>query len=242
MSDFTVFPAIDMREGRVVRLRQGDRKQETEYDPDPVAAADRWLEQGASWLHVVSLDGAFGENARGNMAALKRILAAANGHAALQFGGGLRDLASIDHLLNLGVARVVIGTAGVKNPTLLKSALKTFGPRRIVLGVDARDRQVQVSGWEEDTGCSPVNLVQRFVQDGLETVIYTNIRRDGMQSGADVAGTLELSQSTGLPVIASGGIGSLDDIRAVRAAGLPGVIVGKALYEETFTLKEALSC
>lgn len=242
MSQFTLYPAIDLRAGRVVRLQQGDRHQQTEYFQDPAAAAARWVAEGATWLHVVNLDGAFGEDARANLAALQKILAAANGKAFIQFGGGVRDLATIDHLLHLGVKRVVIGTAAVRTPTLLKDALSTFSGQRIVLGVDARKDQVQVSGWVEDAGLTPTDLIRRFIPDGLETIIYTNIQRDGMQTGVDVAGTLALQNNTGIAIIASGGVGTIADIQTVKASGLAGVIVGKALYEHQFTLSEALSC
>ena len=242
METFTIYPAIDLRNGHVVRLQQGDRSHETRYSIDPAAAAKRWIEQGASWLHVVNLDGAFGEQSRTNLAALQEILKKANGKVKVQFGGGLRDLAMMDHVLRMGVSRVVIGTAAVLNPALLRSALDTFGPKKILLGVDARDGQVQVSGWEEGTRQSSEELITVFKKEGLVTVINTNILRDGMGRGVDITGSQALAERTGCEVIASGGVGSLDDIRSVREAGLAGVIVGKALYEEQFTLEEALAC
>lgn len=242
MKNFTVFPAIDLRDGHVVRLKQGDKDRIKAFDQDPRNAVERWVEQGAAWLHVVNLDGAFGEDSKANLLALQEILSAANSHASVQFGGGLRDLASIDHIFSLGVSRVILGTAAVKNPKLLQEALKTFGPERIILAVDARDGMVRVSGWEEQTSLSPLALIQQFLPYGIATVIFTNIRRDGMQQGADIESTKRLSETTKLNVIASGGVASLEDIKAVRNAGLAGVIVGKALYENNFSLSEALSC
>lgn len=242
MKNFTIFPAIDLREGHVVRLQQGDKNRIKEFDLDPRNAAERWLNQGASWLHVVNLDGAFGEDSNANLLALKQILSIANSHASVQFGGGLRDLASIDHIISLGVSRVILGTAAVKNPKLLQEALKTFGSERIVLAVDARDGLVRVSGWEEQTAQTPLALIKQFLPYGISTVIYTNIHRDGMQRGADIESTNQLSEAAKLSVIASGGVAALEDIIAVRDAGLAGVIVGKALYENNFSLSEALSC
>lgn len=242
MRNFTVFPAIDLRDGHVVRLKQGDKDRIKAFDLDPSKAAGRWVDQGATWLHVVNLDGAFGEDSNANLLALKQILSAANSHASVQFGGGLRDLASIDHIFSLGVSRVILGTAAVKNPKLLQEALKTFGSERIVLAVDARDGLVRVSGWKEQTAQTPLSLIKKFLPYGIATVIFTNIRRDGMQQGADIESTKQLSESAKLSVIASGGVASLEDIKAVRNSGLAGVIVGKALYENNFSLLEALSC
>jgi phosphoribosylformimino-5-aminoimidazole carboxamide ribotide isomerase len=242
MENFTIYPAIDLREGRVVRLQQGDRRRETEYDTDPAAVAERWIAGGASWLHVVNLDGAFGERSLTNLTALQAILRAGNGKVRVQFGGGLRDMAVISHVLRIGASRVVVGTAAVRNPELIRSALRTFGPERVVLGVDYRDGQVQVSGWEEMSPQTPEALIADFKKDGLNTVIATNIRRDGMGTGVDISGAQVLVETTGCEVIASGGVGSLDDIQAVRDAGLSGVIVGKALYDGRFSFEEALQC
>lgn len=242
MKNFTVFPAIDLRDGHVVRLKQGDKDRVKAFDLQARKAAERWVDQGATWLHVVNLDGAFGEDSKANLLALQEILSAANGHASVQFGGGVRDLASIDHIFSLGVSRIILGTAAVKNPKLLQEALSTFGPERIILGVDARDGLVRVSGWEEKTAQSPLSLIKQFLPYGIATVIFTNIHRDGMQQGADIESTKHLSEATKLNVIASGGVASLEDIKAIKSAGLAGVIVGKALYENSFSLSEALSC
>ena len=242
MTPFTIYPAIDLREGQVVRLRQGRRADSKIFNLTPQQAAEMWIEQGATWLHVVNLDGAFGEEIQQNLSALQAILSTANGQAKVQFGGGLRSNNMIDEILSLGVDRVIMGTAAVVNPALLAGVLDTYSPERIVLGIDARDGLVQVAGWEQETSLTPIALTSRFLKFGLKTIIYTNIRRDGMGSGVDIEGTQALASATNLDVIASGGVGSLADIRQVKAAGLPGVIIGRALYENKFSLSEAIKC
>ncbi len=239
---FTVFPAIDLRNGHVVRLKQGKKENSKTFNLTPKKAAEKWISEGAKWLHVVNLDGAFGENSPENINALRQILLTAKSSADVQFGGGVRDLASIDQLLSLGISRVILGTVAVKKPELFKQALNTFGGRKIVLGVDAKDDQVRVSGWEENSNFSPTNLIKLFVPDGLRTVIFTNIQRDGMQSGVDIPSTCAIAKATGLDLIASGGVANIQDIQSAKEAGLSGVIVGKALYENQFTLSEALKC
>jgi len=241
-SKFIVFPAIDLRAGQVVRLKQGKRSDMKTFNLDPANAAKKWIEEGAEWLHVVNLDGAFSEESSTNIQALKQILSVANGSAKVQSGGGVRDLASIDFMLSLGISRVILGTAAVREPELMMAALQTFSPQRLALGVDASDGKVRISGWEEKTSISPTALIEKFIPEGLNTVIYTNIQRDGMLSGVDVQGTRVIAEATGMKVIASGGVASLEDIHAVKAADLAGVIVGKALYEDKFKLSEALIC
>jgi phosphoribosylformimino-5-aminoimidazole carboxamide ribotide isomerase len=242
MNSFTIYPAIDLKGGQVVRLRQGQRKDSKTFDLMPQQAAETWLDQGAVWLHVVNLDGAFGEESQPNLAALKKILSVTNGRAKVQYGGGLRSMEAIREVLDLGVDRVILGTVAVENPDLMGHSLKTFGSESIVLGIDARDGLVRVAGWEKETELSPIALGKHYLDHGLKTIIYTNVRRDGMLSGVDIVGTKELATATQLEVIASGGVGSLEDIRQVKAAGLPGVIVGKALYENKFSLSEAIKC
>lgn len=242
MNTFTIFPAIDLQNGNVVRLKQGDPSKAKVFDLDPVGAANKWLGQGANWLHIVNLNGAFGEDTQLNISALKAVLAAVNGSAFVQFGGGIRNLSSIDLLLSLGVSRIILGTAAVKNPSFLRDALHTFGSEKIVLGVDARNGRVSVSGWEEHTEITPLELIAKYMHEGLETVIFTNILRDGMGTGVDISSTKALSEGTGLNIIASGGVGSIEDIKAIKDAGLSGVIVGTALYENKFNLSEALVC
>jgi len=242
MTPFTVYPAIDLKEGRVVRLVQGQRDKSKIFEVQPAQAAEKWIEQGADWLHVVNLDGAFGDALHPRLTALEEILAVSKGRASVQYGGGLRSIELIREILSKGAARVIIGTAGVENPALMIEALETFGPNRIVLGIDARDGLVRVSGWEKKTSLTPIDLANRYIEYGLQTIIFTNIKRDGMQSGVDIPATVALATGSGLAVIASGGVGTLEDIRQVKAAGLPGVVVGKALYEKKFTLSEAIKC
>ena len=242
MKPFTIYPAIDLKAGGVVRLKQGRLKDSKTFDLSPQQAAETWIEQGAEWLHVVNLDGAFGEDSKSNLTALKQILAVARGKGMVQFGGGLRSLEGIEHIIMMGVTRVILGTAAVVNPELMYQALEEFGSDRVVLGVDARDGFVRVAGWEKATEVTPIALVRRYFGSGLKRIIYTNVRRDGMETGVDIESTKELAITTGLEVIASGGVGTLTDIRRVKAAGLAGVVVGKALYEKNFTLSEAMRC
>lgn len=239
--EFTLYPAIDLRQGRVVRLCQGNPSQETTYATDPVAAAERWLHEGARWLHVVNLDGAFGHHDAANRAALQAILrVAARHHAQVQFGGGLRSLDDVAQALDLGVARVVLGTLAARQPEAVAQALQRWGPERIAVALDARDGRVQVSGWAEATDLDAVAFARRLAALGLRTVIFTDIRRDGLQTGLALEDALALQQASGLAVIASGGVATLEDIRAACAAGLAGVVIGRALYEGAFTLADAL--
>ena len=232
-----VYPAIDLRGGRVVRLRQGDPDRETAYADDAVGVARRWLESGASWLHVVNLDGAFGEASTANLAALERVLAVG---ARVQFGGGMRDLLGIRKALGMGVGRAVIGTAAVEDPELVEAALDEFGPERIAIGIDARAGKVRTRGWQEVTSVTPEDLGTAWASKGVRWVIFTDVARDGMGSGLNVAATAHMAEATGLHVIASGGVGSLDDVRRTYAAGLSGIIIGRALYEGQVDLAEAL--
>jgi phosphoribosylformimino-5-aminoimidazole carboxamide ribotide isomerase len=252
-NEWVVYPAIDLRRGRVVRLRQGDPDRETRYASDPLSVARRWQEAGATWLHVVNLDGAFDEGGRENQAALERILTTG---LKVQFGGGVRDFATLSWALNLGVRRVVIGTAAVKNPALVDQALRACGPDRIALGIDARDGQVRTHGWTEAAAMTAVELARHWAVRGVRWVIFTDVSRDGMGSGLNLKTTMQLAQvaapsaSSGqapsagarrrLHVIASGGVASLADVRQAYQAGLSGVIIGRALYEGQVALEEAL--
>ena len=248
MASFTIFPAIDLRGGRVVRLRQGDPDRETEYANDPAAVARRWAEAGADWLHVVNLDGAFGEGEHAsenasspdlrNFEALSRVVEVG---PRVQCGGGLRDLDAMRQALALGVARVVLGTVAVEQPALLAAALDEFGAERVAVGIDAREGIVQIRGWREAAPLQARELAQRWAEMGGRWLIFTDISRDGMSSGVNVEATAALARATGLRVIASGGVASLDDVRRVREAGLSGVIIGRALYEGHIDLKAAIA-
>jgi phosphoribosylformimino-5-aminoimidazole carboxamide ribotide isomerase len=232
MGDFTVFPAIDLRGGQVVRLKEGDPGRQTTYSADPGATARRWLELGARWLHVVNLDGAFGEGDDLNRGALASVLAEASlKGGSVQFGGGLRSLEAARQALSLGVGRVVLGTLAVEQPGILAQLLAEFGPERIAAGLDAREGRVAVHGWQVDSGEPVLEAAQQMADLGVQWVIFTDIARDGMQRGINLEATRALADATKLKVIASGGAARLEEIEAVRSAGLAGVIVGKALYD-----------
>jgi phosphoribosylformimino-5-aminoimidazole carboxamide ribotide isomerase len=239
MDEFIVYPAIDLREGEVVRLQQGDPSRKTVFDDDPAGVAKRWMSAGAEWLHVVNLDGAFGETDDANRIALQAILGTG---AQVQLGGGLRSLDTVQAVLDLGVQRVVVGTVAVENPELVGEIVAKFGSEHLAVGVDARDGRVHTRGWVDDTGLDVFSLARELQKDGVVTIIVTDISRDGMGSGVNVDLTQRLAQETSMRVIASGGVDSLEDIRRVRQAGLPGVIVGRALYDGKFSLEEALTC
>jgi phosphoribosylformimino-5-aminoimidazole carboxamide ribotide isomerase len=235
---FTIYPAIDLRGGKVVRLKEGDPARMTSYSDDPAETARRWLDAGAAWLHVVNLDGAFSESDNANRAALELILKLG---ARVQFGGGMRLLAAIDGALSLGVSRVVLGTIAIEQPDVVADALKRFGAERIAVGIDARDGLVRTRGWKDDSGVSAIDLALQMRTFGLATVIFTDIRRDGLGSGLNITATRELSERSGLDVIASGGVHTIEDVLAAKDAGLAGCIIGRALYEGTIDLKEAIS-
>jgi phosphoribosylformimino-5-aminoimidazole carboxamide ribotide isomerase len=237
MRTWDVYPAIDLRRGRVVRLAQGDPAQETKYADDPLSVARRWQEAGAAWLHVVNLDEAFGERSGENRAALERILTAG---LRVQFGGGLRDLESLRRALGLGVSRVVVGTAAVEDPALVEAALAAFGPGLLAVAIDARQGKVRTHGWSRDTELTALELAQQCADRGVRWVVFTDVSRDGMGSGLNVAATAHLARTADLQVIASGGVSSLEDVKRAYQAGLSGVIIGRALYEGQVNLQDAL--
>ena len=238
---FIVYPAIDLRGGNVVRLMEGDPKRMTAYSEDPALIARHWLEVGTGWLHVVNLDGAFGESDDHNRFALQNILHVAKEFKAkLQFGGGIRSMESIAAVLSLGVRRVILGTIAIENQDLVADAIRRFGADRIAIAIDARDGFVRVRGWKDDSRISAQDLAIQMWALGARTVIFTDVRRDGSGSGLNIAATRDLADASGLDVIASGGVNSIEDVRAARKANLSGVIIGRALYEGTLDLKEAL--
>ena len=241
MAKFSIYPAIDLRGGMVVRLRQGKGDQQTNYSASPTEAAEEWINQGAEWLHVVNLDGAFGKEASMNEAAIQSILAIGKSKVKVQLGGGLRTMKQIGAAFDMGIARIVLGTAVIENPTFGEEALRRFGGEKITFGLDALGQELMSRGWQSGSGMKMFTLAKSLSRAGAKTLIYTNIQKDGMQTGVDWENAKNLSDQTGMEVIASGGTASLDDIAAVRKAGLGGVIVGRALYEGNFTLKEALN-
>ncbi len=243
----TLYPAIDLKDGACVRLRRGDMDEVTVYQQDPARQARDFQEQGCAWLHVVDLNGAF-TGRPVNEAAVQAILAAAS--VPVQLGGGVRDLASIERWLAAGVSRVILGSAAVKNPILVHQACRSF-PGRIAVGIDARDGYVATEGWADTSTLLAPELALRFQDAGVAAIIYTDIARDGMLGGLNIEQTLDLAAGIAIPVIASGGVGSLEDLRALRAAsasrssdlrgGIAGVIVGRALYDGRLSVAQALS-
>jgi phosphoribosylformimino-5-aminoimidazole carboxamide ribotide isomerase len=233
-----LFPAIDIRHGRVVRLSRGEATRQTVYGEDPVAVAQRFADAGARWIHVVDLDRAFGDGE--NLALVRRIVAKVGGAVRVQLGGGLRTVALVREGLDQGVSRAVLGTAAAIDPAIVPAAVAAAGADRIAVGIDARDGRVAIRGWTETSELTAEALALRVAGEGVRTVIYTDVARDGMLSGPDLAGARRL-QSAGLGVVASGGVAGAADLRAAREAGLAGAIVGRALYEGRLTLAEALA-
>lgn len=234
-----IFPAIDLKAGQVVRLAEGDMARATVYGDDPAAQAGIFAQAGAEWLHVVDLDGAFaGESING--AAVSSILERFGGH--IQLGGGIRNRESIERWLDLGVRRVVIGTAALENPDLVREAARD-NPGRIVVAVDARDGMVATHGWADVSDVSVVDLARRFEDAGVAALLFTDVGRDGLLKGCNVEATVALARAVSIPVIASGGVTDIADIHALRphvADGVEGVITGRALYDGRLDLKWAI--
>ena len=240
MTGFTLYPAIDLKDGRCVRLRRGDMEQATVYADDPAAQALIWQQTGFSWLHVVDLNGAFAGRPV-NEAAVRAILQRVS--IPVQLGGGIRDMAAIEAWLAAGVQRVILGSAAVKNPALVRAACRSF-PGRIAVGIDARDGCVATEGWAESAAIAAPELAAQLEDAGAAAIIYTDIARDGMLSGVNIPQTLALAASVRTPVIASGGIAGLEDLRALKAAAtatkIAGAIIGRALYDQRLDAAAAL--
>ncbi|HWX72544.1 MAG TPA: 1-(5-phosphoribosyl)-5-[(5-phosphoribosylamino)methylideneamino]imidazole-4-carboxamide isomerase [Xanthobacteraceae bacterium] len=235
-----LFPAIDLKNGLAVRLEQGDMARATVFNRDPAEQARIFAAQGFQYLHLVDLDGAFAGRPM-NAAAVERILAAVQ--IPVQLGGGIRDRATIEAWLGKGVTRVIIGTAAVRDPALVKEAAGAF-PGRIVVGLDARDGKVAVDGWAATSELSAFELARRFEDAGVAAIVYTDVARDGMLKGLNLDATIALADAVSIPVIASGGFASIDDVRALlaaRAQKLAGAIVGRALYDGRLDAAEALN-
>jgi phosphoribosylformimino-5-aminoimidazole carboxamide ribotide isomerase len=234
-----IFPAIDIRGGKCVRLTKGDFAQETIFSDQPQEMAKKWAEQGAKYLHVVDLDGALAGKPV-NLEAIKGIIAAVS--IPIELGGGIRTMETVEMLLGLGVERVILGSVAVKNPELVKAACAKFG-ERIVVGIDAKDGIVAVEGWGVSGDVKAEKLAQQMAAVGVKHIIYTDISRDGTLSGVNVEATASLAKESGIKVIASGGVSSIEDILKVKQAeafGVEGVIVGKAIYTGSLDLKQAL--
>jgi phosphoribosylformimino-5-aminoimidazole carboxamide ribotide isomerase len=235
-----IIPAIDLKDGRCVRLYQGEMEKETVYFPNPLDAAKHWVSEGAERLHVVDLNGAV----EGRPAHTREIAAICKSAGVpVQLGGGLRSLDAIEAALDLGVARVIVGTAAYESPDFLRQACTKF-PGKIIVGIDARDGRVAVKGWKENTSMDAVDLAVRSEADGASRIIYTDIGRDGTRHGVNVEETRRVARVVKIPVIASGGVATLEDIRRLKEIekdGVEGVIVGRALYTGAFTLRQLTS-
>jgi phosphoribosylformimino-5-aminoimidazole carboxamide ribotide isomerase len=236
-----IIPAIDLKDGRCVRLKQGDMSTATVFSDDPVAMAKHWAAEGAKRLHVVDLNGAVAGRPK-NEKVIRDIVAAVGEKLQIQLGGGIRDLDTIESYIDAGVSLVVIGTAAVKNPGFLSDAAYAF-PGHIIAGLDAKDGKVAVEGWSKMTGHDVVDLAKKYEEFGIEALIYTDIGRDGMMSGVNIDATLKLAQAIKTPIIASGGLHNLQDVQAICEKlvpeGIIGTIAGRALYEGKLDLKKA---
>jgi phosphoribosylformimino-5-aminoimidazole carboxamide ribotide isomerase len=238
-----LIPAIDLKDGRCVRLRQGDMNDVTVFSDDPAEMAARWAELGASRIHIVDLNGARSGKPV-NETAIRRIIETVGPDVEVQLGGGLRDLDTIERYIDDGVNFVVIGTAAVKNPGFLKDACSAFGGH-VIVALDAKDGKVATDGWSKLTGHDVIDLAAKFEDYGVDAILYTDIGRDGMLMGVNIDATVALARAVSIPVLASGGIAGIDDIRrlvAVQHEGVSGAILGRALYEGQLDFKEAVAC
>jgi phosphoribosylformimino-5-aminoimidazole carboxamide ribotide isomerase len=236
-----IIPAIDLKDGRCVRLKQGDMSTATVFSDDPVAMAKHWAAQGAKRLHIVDLNGAIAGRPK-NEKVIRAMIAAVGEQVPIQLGGGIRDLDAIESYIDAGVTYVIIGTAAVKNPGFLSDACYAF-PGHVIAGLDAKDGKVAVEGWSKLTGHDVVDLAKKYEDYGVEALIYTDIGRDGMMNGINIDATFKLAQQLKTPVIASGGLNSIEDVQAVCAKlapeGVIGAIAGRALYEGKLDLQKA---
>jgi phosphoribosylformimino-5-aminoimidazole carboxamide ribotide isomerase len=234
-----IIPAVDIKNGRCVRLLQGRKDEETVFSNDPVKMARKWDDEGAELIHVIDLDGAF-EKSPQNMNSIKKIIESVN--AGVQVGGGIRDKKTIRMFIDLGAKRVIIGTEAIKNPKLVKDACKEF-PGRIVVGIDARNGMVAIEGWTETTKIKAVDLAKQFEDCGVAAINFTDIYRDGMQTGPNIKETTIIAESVSIPVVASGGVSTIEDIKKLiqlEKFGVTGIITGRALYSKNLNLKEAI--
>lgn len=232
-----LYPAIDIRNGQCVRLRQGQFKDQEVYSDSPVKVAKQWESQGATFIHLVDLDGALRGHGM-NEEVIKEITSSIS--IPVQVGGGIRTIKDIDNKINLGVNRVIIGTKAVENPSFVREAIVTFGADRIVVGIDAKNGMVAIEGWEKVSSFNAVTLAMKMKDLGVKTIVYTDISKDGMLQGPNVEHTKEIVDMTGLDIIASGGVSSLKDLESVDNVHVHGAIIGKALYENRINLSEAI--
>jgi len=235
-----IIPAIDLKDGQCVRLKQGDMDASTVFSEDPGATARHWVDQGGKRLHLVDLNGAFAGKPE-NQEAIKAIVSAVGGEIPIQLGGGIRDLATIERYLDNGIDFVIIGTAAVKNPDFVREACTAF-PGHIMVGLDAKDGDVAIDGWAKLTGINVIELAKKFEGYGVDSIVYTDIGRDGMLTGVNIEATAALADALSIPVIASGGVTNLDDVRnlaTVASQGVIGTITGRAIYEGTLDFAAA---
>lgn len=231
-----IYPAIDLKNGQCVRLKQGRFDDVTSYGDDPVQRAKIWEEAGATYIHVVDLDGARTGNSY-NLEAIKKIVAAVN--VPVQTGGGIRSMRDIEQRIDAGVSRVIIGTAAVNNPELVKEAVRVYGDK-IAVGIDASKGMVATDGWEKISDVPAIELCKKMAEIGVKTVVYTDISKDGMMSGPNIESTKELVEQSGINIIASGGVSTMSDLEGVESINAQGVIIGKALYQGALDLKEII--
>ncbi len=233
-----IYPAIDVRGGKVVRLKEGDPNRQTVFSDDPVAIAQAWIDQGATWMHIVNLDGAFSA-ANDNGQILEQV---AELKVKVQFGGGLRAMADIERAIEQGASRAILGTIAVQQPEVVSEAIARWGAEAICVGLDARDGKITTHGWQKTAEMTPVELGKQMVERGAKHALYTDVSRDGGLQGVNIEATVRLAHETKLQVIASGGVSSMDDIRRLADSGLvAGVVIGMALYEGRLTLREAIN-
>jgi phosphoribosylformimino-5-aminoimidazole carboxamide ribotide isomerase len=231
-----IYPAIDLRGGKVVRLREGDPARQTTYSDNPLETARRWIEDGAQWIHMVNLDGAFAQ-ANDNGAILEAV---AKLGIPVQFGGGLRSIDDIGQALERGASRVVLGTVAIQQPEIVTQAVERYGAERVCVGLDAKNGKIAIKGWQETADLTPIELGQQMAARGVRHALYTDVSRDGGLSGSNIEATAQLAAATGLQVIASGGVTTADEIRELARRGAAGAVIGMALYEGKLTLKQAL--
>lgn len=232
-----IYPAVDIKNGKCVRLKQGNFDAVTVYEQNPVIAAKKWIEKGATYLHIVDLDGA-----KEGISENEQIIAeiAKLSDVPVQTGGGVRSLKDIERKLQKGVSKVILGTVAVRQPELVKQAVEKFGSDKIVVGIDAKEGYVAIAGWEEISSVSALDLCLKMKEYGVKTIIYTDIAKDGMMSGINLEATKELIEKTGMHIIASGGISNMADLENVQKINAHGVIIGKALYQQTLDLKQVI--